>query len=327
MAGEATSVEEEGLKRSQVAGVQRSRMLAATFQVCAENHAANLSVADIVARAGISRRTFYELFDSCEDCLLAALDHAIDLASERVLAAYDPSAPWRTRMRASLAALLGFLDEQPQMARLLVVESLAAGPVAFQHRARALAPAIAAIDQCGEASGKAPERPSLTAEGIVGGILAVLHRHILEEVPRSTRSGAPSMSGPRVSHLLNELMAMIVLPYLGARAARAELERTMPKSPSPPPSGPEALTRLDTRLTYRTMRVLQTIAEHPGSSNRQVGRVAGIEDPGQISKLLARLQKLTLIENTALPLVKGAPNEWALTAKGAEVQRVIAAQL
>jgi DNA-binding MarR family transcriptional regulator len=74
------------------------------------------------------------------------------------------------------------------------------------------------------------------------------------------------------------------------------------------------------------MRVLQTIAEHPGTSNRQVGRVAGIDDPGQISKLLARLQKIGLIEKTAPP-VKGASNAWALTGKGAEVQRAIAAQL
>jgi hypothetical protein len=73
--------------------------------------------------------------------------------------------------------------------------------------------------------------------------------------------------------------------------------------------------------------VLQTIAESPGASNRKVGRAAGVDDPGQISKLLSRLQKLDLIENTALPPAKGAPNAWALTAKGAEIQRTIAAQL
>ncbi|MFZ1927072.1 MAG: TetR family transcriptional regulator, partial [Solirubrobacteraceae bacterium] len=119
------SVAEDGLKRGQVAGVQRSRIVAATFEACAQEGAVRLSVADIVGRAGISRRTFYELFDSCEDCLLAALDQAIAAAGERALEAYDPQAPWRTRMRSTLTALLQFLDEQPQMARLLVVESLA----------------------------------------------------------------------------------------------------------------------------------------------------------------------------------------------------------
>jgi AcrR family transcriptional regulator len=307
------SVAEDGLKRSQVAVVQRSRILTATFQACAENRAADLSVADIVERAGISRRTFYELFDSCEDCLLAALDHALDLASERVLASYDFGAPWRTRMRSSLTALLRLLDEQPEMARLLIVESLAAGPRAAEHRARAIAPAIAAIDEGRDAARKGSEPTPLTAEGIAGGVLAVLHRRLLE-------------GGQPLTELLNPLMGMVVLPYLGAAAARAELEQPTPKAPPLRSPGPESLAALDMRLTYRTIRVLQAIAEQSGVSNRQVGRVAGVDDPGQISKLLARLHRIGLIENTA-PRVKGAPNAWALTGKGAEIQRTIAAQL
>jgi AcrR family transcriptional regulator len=154
VAGERASVKEETLKRSQVAGVQRSRIMAATFEACAEQGAAGLSVADIVGRAGISRRTFYELFDSCEDCLLAALDQALGAASERVLAVYEPLAPWRARMRSALTALLRFLEEQPQVARLLIVESLAAGPRAFERRTRALAPVVAAIDEGHEAARK-----------------------------------------------------------------------------------------------------------------------------------------------------------------------------
>jgi AcrR family transcriptional regulator/DNA-binding MarR family transcriptional regulator len=314
VAGETASVAENGLKRSQVAGVQRSRIIAATFEGCAEQGAAGLSVADIVGRAGISRRTFYELFDDCESCLLAALDQAIVAASERVLEAYDPGAPWRTRMRASLTALLSYLDEQPEIARLLIVESLAAGPRAFERRAHAVAAAVAAIEGGREAARKGVEPPPLTAEGIAGGVLAVLHQRMLE--------------GDRqpLTELLNPLMGMVVLPYLGAAAARAELEQPTPKPPPRRSPGPESLASLDMRLTYRTIQVLRAIAEHPGTSNRQVGRVAGVDDPGQISKLLARLRKIGLIENTA-PLVKGAPNAWALTGKGAEVQKTIAAQL
>ncbi len=308
------SVAEDGLKRGQVAGVQRSRIVAATFEACAQEGAAGLSVADIVGRAGISRRTFYELFDSCEDCLLAALDQAIAAASERALEAYDPRAPWRTRMRTALTALLQFLDEQPQMARLLVVESLAAGPRAFERRARALTGVVAAIDEGRAAARKGTEPPPLTAEGIAGGILAVLHQRMLEDRRQS------------LTELSNPLMGMVVLPYLGSAAARAELEQPTPKPPRRRPPGPESLAALDMRLTYRTIRVLQAIAEQPGVSNRQVGRVAGVDDPGQISKLLGRLQRIGLIQNTA-PSVKGAANSWALTSKGAEVQRTIAAQL
>jgi AcrR family transcriptional regulator/DNA-binding MarR family transcriptional regulator len=324
MASETLDAAEDGLKRSQVAGVQRSRIVAATFEACAEQGAVGLSVADIVGRAGISRRTFYELFDSCEDCLLAAFDQAVGLASKRVLAAYEPPAPWRTRMRASLTALLRFFDEQPEVARLLVVESLAAGPRALERRSRLVAQMVASVEQ-GRTAKKGADPPPMTGEGIVGGVLAVLHRHLVEQRPAHAGS-SPAVGAPRLVELLNPLMSMVVLPYLGAATARAELERPTP--PSAPTSKPPvaSLARLDMRLTYRTIRVLMTIAEQPGASNRQIGRVAGVEDPGQISKLLARLHKLGLIENTAPP-VKGAANAWTLSAKGAEIQRTIAAQI
>jgi DNA-binding MarR family transcriptional regulator len=73
------------------------------------------------------------------------------------------------------------------------------------------------------------------------------------------------------------------------------------------------------RLTYRTMRVLSEIAEHPGCSNKQVGVLAGAQDQGQVSKLLARLQKLGLIENTGGQPGSGMPNAWTLTPSGSQV--------
>ena len=78
------------------------------------------------------------------------------------------------------------------------------------------------------------------------------------------------------------------------------------------------------RLTYRTARVLEGIAEYPGASNRQVGDHAGISDPGQVSKLLARLERLGLLANrTGGGRVLGEPNAWSLTAKGEMVARNI----
>jgi DNA-binding MarR family transcriptional regulator len=75
------------------------------------------------------------------------------------------------------------------------------------------------------------------------------------------------------------------------------------------------------RLTYRTVRVLTAIREHPGASNREVADGAGIADQGQISKLLARLERLELIENVDQAQSKGAPNEWCLTERGERVER------
>ncbi len=86
----------------------------------------------------------------------------------------------------------------------------------------------------------------------------------------------------------------------------------------------DPLRDLEMRLTYRTVRVLMAVAAPPGGSNRQVADVSGIADQGQISKLLARLHGLGLIENTGAPATRGAPNSWVLTDRGWEVQGAVA---
>ena len=89
------------------------------------------------------------------------------------------------------------------------------------------------------------------------------------------------------------------------------------------------------RLTYRTVRVLLAIAElggpgpgpsNRGPSNRRVSEAADVSDQGQISKLLARLEHLGLISNGGAGPLRGEPNVWRLTAKGAEIERAIRRQ-
>jgi chromosome segregation and condensation protein ScpB len=80
------------------------------------------------------------------------------------------------------------------------------------------------------------------------------------------------------------------------------------------------------RLTYRTVRVLLAIASQPDSSNRQVATAAGIADQGQISKLLARLYTLGLIQNAGRDPAKGEPNAWSLTPRGHDVTHAIQIQ-
>ena len=75
------------------------------------------------------------------------------------------------------------------------------------------------------------------------------------------------------------------------------------------------------RLTYRTVRVLVVVGSHPGASNREIADGSGIADQGQISKLLTRLQRLELVENRGEGQLKGAPNAWHLTERGALVER------
>jgi AcrR family transcriptional regulator len=302
-----------GLGPGRVLEIQRSRLVAAMVEVCAERGAGNVTVAHVVARAGVSRRTFYELYVDCEACFLDAFDEGIVRASRFVLDAYDPAAKWAERLRTSLVALLAFLDEGRGLAQLLIVGSLGAGANALERRRRVLAQMITLVDEGRKETKAGAALPPLSAEGIVGGVLSVLHSRLLDE----ERESLLGLTGP--------LMSMIVLPYLGPVAARKELVRPVPRVPRKLAAvGPDPLRDLGMRLTYRTVRVLLAVASSPGGSNRQVAEGAEITDQGQISKLLTRLHGLGLIENTGFGSVRGAPNAWVLTPKGWEVQGALA---
>ncbi len=298
--------------------VQRARVLAALRGVCMERDVGAITVARVVARAGVSRRTFYELFVDLDECFLAAFDEAVARARLYVLHDYDPAAPWAVRVRSALVGLLSFLQVEREAGWLLLIGSLGAGPVVRARRSQICARAAELVDEGREESKAGGGLSPLTAEGIVGGVQSVLHSRMLDDPER----------GGSLLELTGPLLSMIVLPYLGTAAARRELGRPAPAELQ---EGVEveqvtedgALERLGLRLTYRTVRVLVAIAERPGASNRQVGFAAGADDQGQISKLLARLSRLGLIENADPERPRGMPNAWTLTRKGELVCRAV----
>jgi hypothetical protein len=141
-------------------------------------------------------------------------------------------------------------------------------------------------------------------------------------------------AGPAVSErrarteLTGALMAMIVHPCLGSAAAQRELKRPIPKTPTVNNGAiKDPFKDLSIRFTYRTARVLATIAaegrrgSHP--SNRVIADTSGISDEGQMSRLLMRLQRAGLIENHTQGQAKGEANAWLLTKRGEAVQEAI----
>jgi AcrR family transcriptional regulator len=125
-----------GLTREAVAASQRTRLIDAMAQVVAEKGYAASTVADVVERAGVSRRTFYEQFDDKEACFLAAYDAGLAAVLFRIGEAVDvnPAAPWRERARAGVESFLALLASQPAFAQALQVEILTAGPAALDRR-------------------------------------------------------------------------------------------------------------------------------------------------------------------------------------------------
>jgi AcrR family transcriptional regulator len=302
------------------AEIQRARLLAAAVRAVEELGYPDTSVADITSRARVSRRTFYELFSDREECLAAALEDVLGLIVAELAGAGLDGLGWRERVRAGLWAILSFFDREPALARVCVVQALRGGPRVLERREGVLAQLAGVVDEGRFESERAARCTPLTAEGVVGAAFSIVYSRLLK-----------GERGP-LTGLFGELMGMIVLPYLGPAAARRELERPAPVALASAASSARGVAEsvadplggVSMRLTYRTARVLEGIAEHPGSSNREAGECAGISDPGQVSKLLARLERLGLLANrTGGGRVMGEPNAWSLTAKGVVIARNI----
>jgi hypothetical protein len=149
---------------------------------------------------------------------------------------------------------------------------------------------------------------------VVGAVLTVIQTRLLAQDSNS-REQCPAIE------LFGSLMSLIVLPYLGATAARRELARPAPAlRTGRAAAAPSRYEDPGMRLTYRTGRVLQAIARYPGASNREVAERAGIVDQGQISKLLSRLENAEMIANQSEGTSRGAPNAWRLTELGERVE-------
>jgi AcrR family transcriptional regulator/DNA-binding MarR family transcriptional regulator len=295
------------------AEAQRSRILKAAREIFCGHGYVETSVALIVARAGVSRKTFYDCFRSSEDCYAAVLDEALAEVALVVAPAYAGQGSWCERVRAALGALLSYLDHEPAIASLLFLDAPGVpAKSVLERRTRALETVRAVVEEGRSQARPGRLPPALTAECVVGGASAVIQARLREGRPR----GLLALTSP--------LMGVIVLPYLGAAAAAREQERPLPApAPPPRPTAPQrrsaALASLNMRLTYRTLRTLEAIAAEPGASNRDVAAAAEISDQGQISKLLARLQALGLLRNTGEGADRGRSNAWHLTALGEEL--------
>jgi AcrR family transcriptional regulator len=123
-----------GLSRADVAAQQRARILAALAEVLSERGYVHTPVAAIIARAGVSRETFYEQFASKQDCFVAALEQTVaELAATLRSALAQPGTPLE-RFDRTLRVYLDGLARRPETARLFLVETYAAGGEATRRR-------------------------------------------------------------------------------------------------------------------------------------------------------------------------------------------------
>jgi AcrR family transcriptional regulator len=282
---------------------QREEILAAAERLLEQSGPESLSAVEVSAAAGVHRRVLLSIFPRPGQLQLALFDRLVARLGERMQHAFRSERVWIEAVRAALVELLGSLDRHPQTARFLLVSSLQGDPPMLKRRQQVLATLARALESdCPDAKAQAvwPFR----AEAVLGGAASVLHGRLLEQPV------------PALNELTGPLMAVIVLPYLDASAAREEVSRSMPRR-----ADIDGLLPTGMRLTSRTAQVLQALSREPGISNNAIAQTVGIVDQGQISRLLARLRRLNLIEDFASASTRGTTKAWRLTTAGSRLVR------
>ncbi len=196
-----------GLPREFIVQNQRERIVTALVDTVAERGYNATTVAHITKAASVSRRTFYEHFADKEACFLAAYEMVADHIRASMQAAAESFEEWPQKVRAALATMLRFLAGEPELARLCMIEPIAAGgEIAARHRASM--EALVEILKAGrpEHGGQRP-LPEATEETLVGGIVSLIVREI--------SSGRTE----KLEALLPDLVELTLAPYVGAEQA------------------------------------------------------------------------------------------------------------
>jgi AcrR family transcriptional regulator len=124
-----------GLPPAVVMRIQRDRLLDAMIAVVGQVGYQAASVEKVIAAAGISRRTFYDVFRDRDECFVAAYEDVASCLLVQTAEARRHGHSPRDRIKRVLDAFLGFWTEEPDAARACIVEVLAAGPTARTRRA------------------------------------------------------------------------------------------------------------------------------------------------------------------------------------------------
>ena len=194
-----------GLSREFIAQNQRERIITALVDTVAARGYNATTVADITKAASVSRRTFYEHFADKEACFLAAYEMVSDHIRASMRAAAESFEDWPQQVRAALATMLRFLSGEPDLARLCMIEPIAAGgEIAARHRASMQG--FVEILKAGRPEG-GRSLPEATEETLVGGIISLIVREL------------SAGRAAELEALLPDLVELSLAPYVGAEEA------------------------------------------------------------------------------------------------------------
>jgi len=212
--------------RSVVSASQRERLLAAMAAAVADKGYAHVAVADVIERAGVSRKTFYEHFANKEQCFLAAYDAGITALLRSIDEAIAAAAPdWLEATAAGTRTYLQALAANPDFARTFLVEVLAAGPAALERRAEVhqrFADRLAATIRVARRDLPGlPDLPDYVFRACVGAINELVTEQLLRHGAESLPALVTPILGVELALLTGHELAAALSSARGAASRRS----------------------------------------------------------------------------------------------------------
>ena len=191
------------LPREFIAVHKQRRIMDALAELTTEQGYEATKISDIVRRAGVARKTLYDNFEGKEEVFLAAFDAARDEVLSRVEegSAGAGGDEWQDRIEGGLAAFLGYVAEQPVLARMCMIEALSATPATTKRYEDALE---LFVELTKGVLPKDERLPDTIAETLVGGVAWIVYQQL--------RRG----DAERAEDLLPELTDFMAAPFLSA---------------------------------------------------------------------------------------------------------------
>jgi AcrR family transcriptional regulator/DNA-binding transcriptional ArsR family regulator len=285
---------------------QRGRLVAAVGAVAWEHGPGSLTVERVCDRAGMSRRTFYDLFANADDALASAVEDAHEQLWREIdrQVGTAASTDWPTAMSTVVVALLAAVERDPAIGWLCVGELATVLPRAQAARRQSMS-RLATLVHDGDDSAGCEAGESARAQAAMGatGALWELVRQRLAD--RDPEHPVRELAGPAIF--------LVLVPYVG-RAAAMRLATHPPVLALSGP-GSSAVEVSVGRLTELTQQSLLFLRDRPLASNVEVAEAIGVTHASQMSRHLRRLAKERLVVGSR----EGRRNAWSLTEHGAQV--------
>jgi len=301
------------LTPEQVEETQCARLMHTMLRCAGRDGLAEVSIGQLVKEAEISRRTIYELFGGREALFACVLDPALEHVAGVGVAAFEGAdGDWAGGVRAAVVAVAAELHADPDLARLCLIEALAAGPAARAVRARRFAPLAEIARRGAIAPGRLPGVERVPAAAVLGGAQELLAAHF---------AAGDAADAEELAEAAAHVVALVVGTYLGPEVARPHADAVRRELPSALRGAePELPAELDgLALTRLQHEFLAHVVADPGSTSRALSVAIEVSSDAQASRILHLLDDARLVT----PVRNGRGLAWMPTPLGTVALRAL----